>query len=111
MIWSKARRCWPCGPTTWRSFRTCCHASLRPRRLRRNPSGQRELLRELHLRVVVQRVSRARVVVEGRVTGEIGPGVVVLLGVAREDSAAGAGFRPPHPPPRAKKRKKTQPTP
>jgi len=44
------------------------------------------------LRAVVQRVSRARVVVEGRVTGEIGPGVVVLLGVAREDSAEAAAY-------------------
>src|SRR5260370_10010408 len=100
MIWSKARRCWPCGPTTWRSFRTCCHASLRPRRLRRNPSGQRELLRELHLRVVVQRVSRARVVVEDRVTGEIGPGVVVLLGEAPTGLAQPGRFPAPTPPPR-----------
>jgi D-aminoacyl-tRNA deacylase len=40
------------------------------------------------MRAVVQRVSRARVTVEGRVTGEIGAGLMVLLGVGREDSAA-----------------------
>ncbi len=39
------------------------------------------------MRAVVQRVSRARVTVEGRITGEIGAGLVVLLGVAREDTA------------------------
>ena len=39
------------------------------------------------MRVVVQRVSRARVTVEGRVTGEIGSGLVVLLGVGREDTS------------------------
>ena len=39
------------------------------------------------MRVVVQRVSRARVTVEGRVTGEIGPGLVILLGVGREDNS------------------------
>ena len=39
------------------------------------------------MRAVVQRVSRARVTVEGRVTGEIGAGLVVLLGVGREDTA------------------------
>lgn len=39
------------------------------------------------MRIVVQRVSRARVTVEGRVTGEIGAGLVVLLGVGREDTA------------------------
>jgi D-tyrosyl-tRNA(Tyr) deacylase len=40
------------------------------------------------MRAVVQRVSHARVTVEGRVTGEIGAGVMILLGVGREDSAA-----------------------
>src|ERR1700730_13285138 len=38
------------------------------------------------MRAVVQRVSRARVTVEERVTGEIGAGLVILLGVGREDS-------------------------
>jgi D-tyrosyl-tRNA(Tyr) deacylase len=33
-------------------------------------------------------VSRARVTVEGRVTGEIGAGLMILLGVGREDTAA-----------------------
>jgi D-tyrosyl-tRNA(Tyr) deacylase len=42
------------------------------------------------MRAVVQRVSRARVVVEGRVTGEIGPGLAVLVAVGREDNAATA---------------------
>lgn len=40
------------------------------------------------MRAVVQRVSRARVTVEGRVTGEIGAGLMVLLGVGREDTSA-----------------------
>jgi D-aminoacyl-tRNA deacylase len=40
------------------------------------------------MRAVVQRVSRARVTVEGRVTGEIGTGLMILLGVGREDSVA-----------------------
>jgi D-aminoacyl-tRNA deacylase len=39
------------------------------------------------MRAVVQRVSRAKVTVEGRVTGEIGAGLMVLLGVGREDSS------------------------
>jgi D-aminoacyl-tRNA deacylase len=37
------------------------------------------------VRAVVQRVSSARVVVDGEAVGEIGPGLCVLLGVARED--------------------------
>jgi D-tyrosyl-tRNA(Tyr) deacylase len=37
------------------------------------------------MRAVVQRVSAARVVVAGEVVGEIGAGLCVLLGVARED--------------------------
>src|SRR5438105_1443801 len=40
------------------------------------------------MRAVLQRVSRARVTVEGRVTGEIGPGLMVLLGIGREDTPA-----------------------
>jgi D-tyrosyl-tRNA(Tyr) deacylase len=39
------------------------------------------------MRAVVQRVSRASVTVEGRVAGEIGNGLMVLLGVGREDTA------------------------
>jgi D-tyrosyl-tRNA(Tyr) deacylase len=39
------------------------------------------------MRAVVQRVSRAKVTVEGRVTGEIGPGLMILLGVGKEDSS------------------------
>jgi D-tyrosyl-tRNA(Tyr) deacylase len=37
------------------------------------------------LKAVVQRVSSARVVVDGEIVGEVGPGLCVLLGVARAD--------------------------
>jgi len=40
----------------------------------------------------VQRVSRARVLAEGRVTGEIGAGMLVLLGIGRGDTAASAAY-------------------
>jgi D-aminoacyl-tRNA deacylase len=43
------------------------------------------------VRAVVQRVAEARVVAGREVLGEIGPGVCVLLGVAREDDQATAG--------------------
>ena len=42
------------------------------------------------MRAAVQRVSRAQVTVEGRVTGRIGAGLVILLGVGRDDTAAAA---------------------
>ena len=38
------------------------------------------------MRAVVQRVSRARVTVDGQTTGEIGAGLLVLLGVRRGDT-------------------------
>ena len=37
------------------------------------------------MRVVLQRVSRALVTVEGRVTGEIGPGLLLLVGFTAGD--------------------------
>ena len=40
------------------------------------------------MRAVVQRVSSARVQVDGRVVGEIARGLLVLLGVAADDTAA-----------------------
>jgi D-aminoacyl-tRNA deacylase len=44
------------------------------------------------MRAVAQRVSRASVTVDGRVTGEIGPGLMILLGVGREDTSLVAAF-------------------
>ena len=38
------------------------------------------------MRAVLQRVSRAKVSVDGEITGEIGCGILILLGVSREDS-------------------------
>ena len=42
------------------------------------------------MRAVVQRVSRAAVLVDGEPVAEIGPGLCVLLGVAEEDNEAAA---------------------
>lgn len=44
------------------------------------------------MRTVVQRVSRGRVTVAGEVVGAIGAGLVVLLGVAREDTPEAADY-------------------
>lgn len=44
------------------------------------------------MRAVVQRVSRAKVTVAGEITGEIGRGFLVLLGVAEGDSADDARY-------------------
>jgi D-tyrosyl-tRNA(Tyr) deacylase len=44
------------------------------------------------MRAVVQRVSRAQVRVEGEVKGAVGRGLVVLLGVGRNDSAEAAVY-------------------
>lgn len=42
------------------------------------------------MRIVIQRVSRASVLVDGAVVGEVGAGVLVLVGIAAGDDAAGA---------------------
>ena len=44
------------------------------------------------MRAVVQRVSRARVTVNGEITGEIGLGLLVLLGVGAGDTRAAADY-------------------
>lgn len=44
------------------------------------------------MRAVVQRVTRASVTVEGEVVGEIENGLVVLLGVARDDTREDADY-------------------
>jgi D-aminoacyl-tRNA deacylase len=44
------------------------------------------------MRAVVQRVSRARVSVGEEVVGKIGPGLLVLLGVAKSDNVAQAEY-------------------
>lgn len=44
------------------------------------------------MRVVIQRVSEASVTVDGLVTGEIGPGLLVLLGVTSGDTQQDADY-------------------
>jgi D-tyrosyl-tRNA(Tyr) deacylase len=44
------------------------------------------------MRAVVQRVSRAQVTVHGEITGQISLGLLVLLGVGRDDTEADATY-------------------
>jgi D-tyrosyl-tRNA(Tyr) deacylase len=44
------------------------------------------------VRAVIQRVTRARVTVDARITGEIGAGLLILLGVARTDNPESAMY-------------------
>jgi D-aminoacyl-tRNA deacylase len=44
------------------------------------------------MRAVVQRVTRAKVTVDGEIVGEIGKGLVVLLGIARDDTKLDAAY-------------------
>jgi D-tyrosyl-tRNA(Tyr) deacylase len=47
------------------------------------------------MRVLLQRVRTASVTVEGQVVGQIGPGLLVLLGVGAGDSAADLAYLAP----------------
>jgi D-aminoacyl-tRNA deacylase len=47
------------------------------------------------MRAVVQRVREARVVVDGRIVGEIGAGLLALIGVARDDGPEDAKYLAP----------------
>ena len=44
------------------------------------------------MRAVIQRVSRAKVTVAGEITGEIGQGLLVFLGVGRQDTEPSAHY-------------------
>jgi len=44
------------------------------------------------MRAVAQRVSRASVTIEGKITGQIGRGFLVLLGVGKTDTPADADY-------------------
>jgi D-aminoacyl-tRNA deacylase len=44
------------------------------------------------MRAVIQRVKRAKVTVAGEITGEIGPGLLVLLAIGRSDDEAAADY-------------------
>ena len=44
------------------------------------------------MRAVIQRVTRGKVTVDGEVIGEIGNGLVVLLGIARDDTKDDADY-------------------
>lgn len=44
------------------------------------------------MRAVIQRVSRAKVTVDGEITGEIGNGLLVLLGVGGDDTEGNAVY-------------------
>jgi D-aminoacyl-tRNA deacylase len=48
------------------------------------------VISEAEVKAVVQRVSGARVRVRAETVGEVGPGLCVLLGVARDDTPANA---------------------
>src|SRR5205814_823304 len=72
-------------PTFWYARRIS--QSLGPTYKEETPKGSR-----FTMRAVLQRVSQASVIVEGRNVGEIARGWLVLLGIAPEDCAKDAAW-------------------
>src|SRR5271156_3107114 len=68
-----------------------CREKSPPRDIPCQPTPA-NLPRRRAMRAVVQRVSSARVTVKGATVGEIGAGLLVLLGVSKTDSAAAADY-------------------
>jgi D-tyrosyl-tRNA(Tyr) deacylase len=60
--------------------------------LLRYTPGKNKSPAENDMRAVVQRVSRAKVSVNQSISGEIGPGLLVLLGVGHNDTEADANY-------------------
>jgi D-tyrosyl-tRNA(Tyr) deacylase len=56
------------------------------------PFGIEFCVRRAFLRAVIQRVTRASVTVDGRVVGEIGAGLLILLGVGKADNLESAAY-------------------
>jgi D-tyrosyl-tRNA(Tyr) deacylase len=54
------------------------------------PRAQRKVYphRSVEMRIVIQRVTRAAVEVAGATVGEVGPGLMVLVGFGKEDTEA-----------------------
>jgi D-tyrosyl-tRNA(Tyr) deacylase len=44
------------------------------------------------VRALIQRVNQARVLIDGKIVGEIGKGMVVFLGVGKNDSSTDIDF-------------------
>jgi D-tyrosyl-tRNA(Tyr) deacylase len=61
--------------------------AFRPR-----PNADCECYIIIRMRAVVQRVSRCRVTVDGDVAGEIGAGLLILLGVSKTDNESAADY-------------------
>src|SRR4051794_9889346 len=63
-----------------------CSPTRRPRRYSaRGTSPRQQPGQDRHMRAVVQRVAQAEVRVDGEVTGQVGPGLLVFVGVTHTD--------------------------
>jgi D-tyrosyl-tRNA(Tyr) deacylase len=73
------------------------HNKLSPFLLRRNLRHQSQRLHRRNcqiraMRAVIQRVSSSSVTVDGRIVSEIGPGLLVLIGIHESDTESDADY-------------------
>ncbi|KAG7547031.1 D-aminoacyl-tRNA deacylase DTD [Arabidopsis suecica] len=79
------------------SHTTLLHNKLSPFLLRRNRRHQSQRLHRRNyqvraMRAVIQRVSSSSVTVDGRIVSEIGPGLLVLIGIHESDTDCDADY-------------------
>ncbi|GMH15878.1 hypothetical protein Nepgr_017719 [Nepenthes gracilis] len=82
----------PYPPISALHFSGHCSLPVRTRNCLKLPTSDSKRVRTKSMRAVVQRVASASVEVEGKIVSEIGPGLLVLVGIHESDTDTDAEY-------------------